>query len=39
MITTFMTPYILKFGSKLGNVSQSPAYNSKKEDQPEKGRE
>ncbi len=23
MITTFMTPYILRFGSKLGNVSQS----------------
>jgi monovalent cation:H+ antiporter-2, CPA2 family len=39
MVTTFMTPYILKFGSKLGNVSQSPYFDSKKEDQPEKGRE
>ena len=37
MITTFMTPYILKFGSKLGNVAQSPALDSKKEDQPDKG--
>jgi CPA2 family monovalent cation:H+ antiporter-2 len=39
MVTAFMTPYILKFGSKLGNVSQSPSLDSKKEDQPEKGRE
>jgi monovalent cation:H+ antiporter-2, CPA2 family len=37
MITTFMTPYILKFGSKLGNVAKSPALDSKKEDQPDKG--
>jgi len=39
MVTTFMTPYILKFGSKLGNVSQSPAIDSKKDDQREKGQE
>jgi CPA2 family monovalent cation:H+ antiporter-2 len=39
MITTFMTPYILRFGSKLGNVSQSSALDSKKEDQSEKGQE
>jgi CPA2 family monovalent cation:H+ antiporter-2 len=37
MITTFMTPYILKFGSKLGNVTPSPALDSKKEDQPDNG--
>jgi monovalent cation:H+ antiporter-2, CPA2 family len=37
MITTFMTPYILKFGSKLGNVAQTPALDSKKEGQPENG--
>jgi monovalent cation:H+ antiporter-2, CPA2 family len=39
MVTAFMTPYILKFGSRLGNVSQLPAFDSKKEDQPERGRE
>jgi monovalent cation:H+ antiporter-2, CPA2 family len=39
MVTTFMTPYILKFGSKLGNVPQSPALDSKKDDQQEKGQE
>lgn len=39
MVTTFMTPYILKFGSKLGNVSQSSSLDSKKEDQSEKGQE
>jgi monovalent cation:H+ antiporter-2, CPA2 family len=39
MVTTFMTPYILKFGSKLGNVPQSPALDSKKDDQREKGQE
>jgi CPA2 family monovalent cation:H+ antiporter-2 len=39
MITTFMTPYILKFGSKLGNVAQTPALDSKTDDQPEKGEE
>jgi monovalent cation:H+ antiporter-2, CPA2 family len=37
IVTTFMTPYILKFGSKLGNVSQSSSLDSKKEDQSEKG--
>jgi CPA2 family monovalent cation:H+ antiporter-2 len=37
MVTAFMTPYILKFGSRLGNVSQLPAFDSKKEDQPERG--
>ena len=30
MVTTFMTPYILRFGSKLGNVSQSSSLDSKK---------
>ena len=39
MVTTFMTPYILRFGSKLGNVSQSSSLDSKKEDQSEKGQE
>jgi monovalent cation:H+ antiporter-2, CPA2 family len=39
MVTAFMAPYILKFGSRLGNVSQLPAFDSKKEDQPERGRE
>jgi monovalent cation:H+ antiporter-2, CPA2 family len=39
MVTTFMTPYILKFGSKLGNLPQSPALDSKKDDQREKGQE
>jgi CPA2 family monovalent cation:H+ antiporter-2 len=39
MVTTFMTPYILKFGSKLGNLPQSPALDSKKDDQQEKGQE
>ena len=39
MVTTFMTPYILKFGSKLGNVSQSSSLDSKKEDQSEKGQD
>ena len=37
IVTTFMTPYILKFGSKLGNMSQSSSLDSKKEDQSEKG--
>lgn len=39
MVTTFMTPYILRFGSKLGNMSQSSSLDSKKEDQSEKGQE
>jgi CPA2 family monovalent cation:H+ antiporter-2 len=39
MVTTFMTPYILKFGSKLGNMSQSSSLDSKKENQSEKGQE
>ena len=39
MVTTFMTPYILRFGSKLGNASQSSSLDSKKEDQSEKGQE
>ncbi|MGB7679991.1 MAG: cation:proton antiporter [Nitrososphaeraceae archaeon] len=39
IVTTFMTPYILKFGSKLGNMSQSSSLDSKKEDQSEKGQE
>jgi CPA2 family monovalent cation:H+ antiporter-2 len=39
MVTTFMTPYILKFGSKLGNMSQAPSLDSKKENQSEKGQE
>jgi CPA2 family monovalent cation:H+ antiporter-2 len=39
IVTTFMTPYILKFGSKLGNASQSSSLDSKKEDQSEKGQE
>jgi monovalent cation:H+ antiporter-2, CPA2 family len=38
-VVTFMTPYILKFGSKLGNVAQTPALDSKTDDQPEKGEE
>ena len=39
MVTTFMTPYVLRFGSKLGNMSQSSSLDSKKEDQSEKGQE
>jgi CPA2 family monovalent cation:H+ antiporter-2 len=39
MVTTFMTPYILRFGSKLGNASQSSSLDSKKEDQSDKGQE
>lgn len=39
IVTTFMTPYVLRFGSKLGNMSQSSSLDSKKEDQSEKGQE
>jgi CPA2 family monovalent cation:H+ antiporter-2 len=39
IVTTFMTPYILRFGSKLGNVSQSSSLDSRKEDRSEKGQE
>src|ERR687891_11522 len=37
IVTTFITPYILRFGSKLGNMSQSSSSDSKEEDRSEKG--
>ena len=33
IVTTFITPYILRFGSKLGNMSQSSSTDFDKENQ------